>query len=296
MNTKILLLGKDGQVGWELQRALAPLGQLTEHDHGSCDVTDFKKLRQVIYDCRPDIIVNATAYTAVDKAEEESSTAFRINSEAVAVMAEMAKKQHSILVHYSTDYVFDGGKAEAYVEDDSIKPRSVYGRSKAEGERVIANSGCQNLIFRTSWVFSARGANFAKTMLQLATERDSLGIVADQWGTPTSAELIADVTAHAIRDVIAQRAPGGLYHLAASGETSWHGYANFILEQAALLGVVLKTYSARAITTGEYSLPAARPANSRLNTTKLQTTFDLRLPDWRHHVRRILIELLGNRS
>jgi dTDP-4-dehydrorhamnose reductase len=293
MSLRILLLGKNGQVGWELQRALAPLGVLIAHDRNTCDLTDTDKLRATIAGTQPDVIVNAAAYTAVDQAEQSSATAFKINAEAMGTMATMAAAQNALLVHYSTDYVFDGSKDTAYIERDDINPISVYGKSKAAGEQAIIESGCKHLIFRTSWVFAARGANFAKTMLRLAGERDNLRVIADQWGAPTSAELIADITAHALRQVIAQRAPGGLYHLTASGETNWHGYANFVFEQALQLGLPLKTRSATAIPAAEYPLPAARPANSRLDTAKLQKSFDLVLPDWRYHVQRMLTELLG---
>lgn len=293
MSHRILLLGKNGQVGWELQRALAPLGTLIAHDKSTCDLTDTDKLCAVIADSRPDVIVNAAAYTAVDKAEADPSSAFKINAEAVNAISKAAAKQRALLIHYSTDYVFDGTKHGAYTENDVIKPLSVYGNSKARGEEAIVESGCNHLIFRTSWVFAARGANFAKTMLRLASERDSLRVVADQWGAPTSAELIADVTAHALRQVISKRTAGGLYHLAAGGETSWFGYANFVFDQAKLLGAQLKTNAVLPIPSTEYPLPATRPANSRLDTTKLQNAFDLTLPDWGYHVQRMLTELLG---
>lgn len=293
MSPRILLLGKNGQVGWELQRALAPLGLLVAHDRSTCDLLDIDQLRKVVTDSRPDVIVNAAAYTAVDKAEQDSTSAFTINAEAVAAIATMAAKSRALLIHYSTDYVFDGTKTIPYVENDPINPLCVYGDSKAQGELAITASGCEHLIFRTSWVFAARGANFAKTMLRLASERDSLRVVADQWGAPTSAELIADVTAQAIREVISKRAKGGLYHLAAAGETSWHGYANFVFELATRLGAQLKTNTALPIPAAEYPLPAARPTSSRLDTTKLQNAFDMVMPDWRYHVQRMLIELLG---
>lgn len=293
MPATILLLGKNGQVGWELQRALAPLGMVIAHDRSTGDVTDIDKLRALIAAAKPTVIVNAAAYTAVDKAEQDPALAFRINAEAVAAMADVARQRGALLVHYSTDYVFDGAKTGAYTEGDATNPLSVYGRSKAQGEQAIVQSGCAHLVFRTSWVFAARGANFAKTMLRLASERDSLRVVSDQWGAPTSAELIADVTAHAIRDVLGQRAAGGLYHLVASGETSWHGYANFIFEQAALLGMNLKTRSAEPIPASDYPLPAARPTNSRLATIRLQHAFNLTLPDWRFHVQRLVHELSG---
>jgi dTDP-4-dehydrorhamnose reductase len=293
MNPSIFLLGKDGQVGWELQRSLSPLGNLIAHNRKECDVGDIDLLRAILAARAPDIIVNAAAYTAVDKAEQDSATANRINADATAVMAEVANRNGSLLVHYSTDHVFDGAKSSTYTEEDATNPISIYGRSKVLGEQAIIDSGCRHLIFRTSWVFSARANNFTKTMLRLASERENVCAVVDQFGTPTSAELIADVTAHVIRDVIADRAPGGLYHLAAAGETSRHGYASFVFEQAQQLGIPLKTYSAAPIATSEYPLPAARPSNSRLDTTKLQNTFGLTMPDWRHHVARLIQELSG---
>lgn len=294
MSPKILLLGKNGQVGWELQRALAPLGSLVAHDRSTCDLSDIEGLSAIIEQAKPDVIVNAAAYTSVDRAEADSSTAFKINTEAVGAAAKLAAKLQALLVHYSTDYVFDGAKDNAYIESDAINPLSVYGRSKVLGERAILESGCEHLIFRTSWVFAARGANFAKTMLRLASEREELRVVADQWGAPTSAELIADITSHAIREMLSHRAQGGLYHLAAGGDTSWHGYANYVFEQAQLLGAQLKTSTAISIPAAEYPLPAPRPSNSRLNTAKLQSTFGVVLPDWRYHVRRMLEELLGS--
>ncbi|MDB6062775.1 MAG: rfbD [Verrucomicrobiaceae bacterium] len=294
MSPRILLLGKNGQVGWELQRSLSAIGQLVALDKSSCDLAHIDQIQTAITSAQPDVIVNAAAYTAVDKAEQDSATAFRINAEAVAAMAAVAAKRNALLIHYSTDYVFDGSKPVAYVEEDVRNPLSVYGKSKAAGELAISNSGCRHLTFRTSWVFAARGLNFAKTMMRLASERDSLRVVADQWGAPTSAELIADVTAHALREVLANQVEGGLYHLAASGETSWQGYANFVLQEAVRLGAKLKAHSAEPISTLDYPLPATRPANSRLDTTKLQNAFNLELPDWRYHTQRMLTELLGN--
>lgn len=296
MTKRILLLGKNGQVGWELQRALAPLGELIVHDSCSCNFTDLKILRRTIDNAAPDIIVNAAAYTAVDRAEQEREAAYKINSEAIETIAQCARARDALLIHYSTDYVFDGHKAAPYVETDTTNPLSIYGDSKRRGEIAIINSGCKHLIFRTSWVFAARGNNFAKTMLRLAAQKETLRIVADQWGAPTSAELIADVTAHAIRELVAQRVPGGLYHLAAAGETSWHGYASFVIERARLFGAPLIATTIEPISTQEYPLPAARPANSRLNSTKLQAAFNLILPPWRYHVDRMLTELLESRS
>ncbi len=293
MTQRILLLGSNGNVGWELQRALAPLGELTAHDRSGCDLGDFDRVRQTIATVKPDIIVNAGAYTAVDKAEQEPALAQRINAEAVGIIAAAAQQTSALFVHYSTDYVFDGQKTGWYTENDATNPQSAYGRSKCLGEQAIINSGCRHLIFRTSWVCATRGANFAKTMLRLARERETLRVIADQWGAPTSAELIADITAHAVREFCASRAPEGLYHLAANGETSWHGYAKYVIEQAQLLGATLKVRNIEAIATSEYPLPAQRPANSRLNTEKLCAAFGLTLPHWQYHVRRMLVELLG---
>ena len=293
-NKRILLLGKNGQVGWELQRALAPLGQLLMHDRTTCDLADPSALARTIDNAAPDIIVNAAAFTAVDRAEKESAIAYSINAEAVAVMAKAAAQCSALFVHYSTDYVFDGSKTEPYVETDMPNPVSIYGDSKRQGEIAIVDSGCAHLIFRTSWVFAARGANFAKTMLRLAGTQDKLRIVADQWGAPTSAELIADVTAHALHNARAQH--NGLYHLAACGETSWYEYARFVINRAAELGATIKTQTIEPIATTEYPLPAQRPANSRLSCAKLQATFNLTLPPWQYHVERMLAELICSQS
>jgi dTDP-4-dehydrorhamnose reductase len=296
MTTRILLLGSEGNVGWELQRALAPLGELIACSRTQCDLLDAEALHKTIESARPDVIVNAAAYTAVDKAEQDSTTAEAINASAVRLIAIAARARNALFVHFSTDYVFDGCKTGWYVETDATNPRSEYGRGKRGGEQAIADSGCRHLIFRTSWVFATRGANFAKTMLRLAQERDTLRVIADQWGAPTGAELIADVTAHAIREVLAGRAAGGLYHLAAAGETNWHGYARFVVEQARLLGATLQVGTIEAITSDQYPLPAPRPANSRLSTEKLRTAFGVHLPEWQYHVRRMLIELLGTKA
>lgn len=295
MTIRILLLGSEGNVGWELQRALAPLGELSARSRTQCDLLDAKALRDTLESTRPDVIVNAAAYTAVDKAEQDTAAAEAINAHAVGLIATAARDRDALFVHFSTDYVFDGQKAGWYSETDATNPRSEYGRSKQRGEQAIVDSGCRHLIFRTSWVFATRGANFAKTMLRLARERDTLRVIADQWGAPTGAELIADVTAHAIREVLAGRAPGGLYHLAAAGETNWHDYARFVVEQARLLGAELQTHTIEAISTDQYPLPAPRPANSRLSTEKLQAAFGLHLPEWQYHVRRMLTELLGTK-
>jgi dTDP-4-dehydrorhamnose reductase len=295
MPLPIVLLGKNGQVGWDLQRSLAPLGLVHGTDRNSCDLADPSSLALALIKSTPQVIVNAAAYTAVDQAETDPSAAYRINTDAVAELAALAKQVNALLVHFSTDYVFDGTRNAPYTETDSIAPLSVYGRSKAAGEQAIIESGCRHLIFRTSWVYSTRGNNFAKTMLRLAAERDLLRVVDDQVGAPTSAALIADVTAHAIRDVLAGRAPGGLYHLVAAGETTWHGYANFAFEHARKQGILLKTYVAEPIPASEYPTPARRPMNSRLDTTKLREAFELTLPDWRQHVARFITDIAGIR-
>ena len=295
---KILLFGKNGQVGWELQRSLAPLGKLLALDSRSqdyCgDLNDLTGLSATVRRFAPDVIVNAAAYTAVDKAESEPQLARRVNAEAPAVLAREAKRLNALLVHYSTDYVFAGNGDTPWLENDPVAPLSVYGSSKLEGEQAIQASGCSHLIFRTSWVYAARGNNFAKTMLRLSRERDSLNVIDDQFGAPTGAELLADVTAHGIRTLRQQPELGGLYHLAAAGETTWCRYARFVLEQAQVVGVDLKVTPAMvgAITTEAYPTPAKRPNNSRLNTQKLQNAFELRLPDWQAGVARMLTEIL----
>ena len=293
---KILLLGKDGQVGWELQRALVPLGELTALNRAECDLANPAQIQAALEQYEPEVIVNAAAYTAVDKAETDQAMARRINVDAVAELALYAREMGSLLVHYSTDYVFDGNKTEAYVEDDITNPLSVYGSTKLAGENKIRDALCRHLIFRTSWVYAARGGNFAKTMLRLAQERDALNVIDDQIGAPTSAELIADVTAHALRDVLSGRAPGGTYHLAAAGETSWYGYAKFVIDRARQQGVSLKLEDAalKPIPASDYPLPAKRPQNSRLNTQLLERSFALKLPQWQQGVARVLDEWQTN--
>jgi dTDP-4-dehydrorhamnose reductase len=294
---KALLLGKNGQVGWELQRALAPLGEVCAFGSESVDLADLATIRRVAREVAPDVIVNAAAYTAVDKAESEPEQARRVNAEAVGVLAEEASRLGAWLVHYSTDYVFDGSKAAPYVEEDATGPLSVYGKTKLEGENAIRERHDRHLIFRTSWVYARRGTNFAKTMLRLASERDSLRVVADQHGAPTSAELIADITALALRSIQADtklaRAISGTYHLAAAGETTWYDYAQCVIGLAIERGVPLKCAPANIepISTAAYPVPATRPKNSRLDTSKLRGTFNIRLPDWRFYVMRLVEEL-----
>jgi dTDP-4-dehydrorhamnose reductase len=250
---------------------------------------------------QPQVIVNAAAHTAVDKAESEPDLARTLNALAPGVLAQEAAKLKAWLVHYSTDYVFDGSGEAPWRETDATAPLNVYGRSKLEGEQLIQASGCQHLIFRTSWVYGARGGNFAKTMLRLAKERDSLTVIADQIGAPTGAELLADVTAHAVRHVLPPvghnfLTPSGIYHLAASGQTSWHAYARFVLETARAAGVALKAApeAVKPIPTSGYPTPARRPLNSRLDTNLFETTFGLRLPPWQQGVARMLAETLGS--
>ncbi|MDF3863365.1 dTDP-4-dehydrorhamnose reductase [Pseudomonas denitrificans (nom. rej.)] len=297
----ILILGANGQVGWELQRSLAPLGQLVVCDRQSGNLEDLESLRALIQEQRPAIIVNAAAYTAVDKAETDQERAEQVNAKAVGLLARLAHEQDAWLVHYSTDYVFDGKGERPFREDHPTAPLNAYGRTKLAGEQAIRASGCRHLIFRTSWVYATRGANFAKTMLRLAADRDELRVVADQIGAPTSAELIADVTAQALSALRHHSQPeqlAGVYHLAAGGETSWHGFARFVISEAASLGMSLQTPAERVlpISTQEYPLPATRPANSRLDTTRLRETFGLALPDWQFHVRRMLVEMIGSNA
>ncbi len=295
---KILLFGKSGQVGWELQRSLSLLGELIAVDYDSKDLcgdfTDLSGLAKTVHAVAPDIIVNAAAHTAVDKAENEPDLVRTINALAPGVLAQEANRINACLVHYSTDYVFDGSGSKAWRETDHTGPLSVYGFTKLEGERLIQQSGCRHLIFRTSWVYSSRGGNFAKTMVKLAQERDSLKIINDQFGAPTGADLIADITAHAIRIVQQKPELFGLYHLVAAGEVSWHGYASFVLDFARHMGLSLKVApdAIRPVPTSEYPTAAVRPHNSRLNTAALESAFDLHLPNWQTGVARMLTETL----
>ena len=297
---KILLLGKNGQVGWELQRSLAPLGELVACDFDSppetrADFSDPASLVPLIQRVRPDLIVNSAAHTAVDKAESEPDLARAINATAPGVIAQQAAALGALLVHYSTDYVFDGSGTHARAEDEPTAPLSVYGRTKLEGETSIRASGCRHLILRTSWVYAARGGNFARTMLRLAAERDELKVIADQVGAPTGADLLADVTALAVRAVQSDPALAGTYHCAASGQTNWHAYARFVIEWARQRGHPVKVAPDRilAIRTQDYPTPAQRPLNSRLDTSRLQRSLGLTLPQWQIGVERMLNEVLG---
>jgi dTDP-4-dehydrorhamnose reductase len=274
------------------------LGEVIACNRHEADLEQPETLRQLIRNTAPQIVVNAAAYTAVDRAESEPERATLINAEAVGVLAEEVRRLNGWLVHYSTDYVFDGNKDGAYLETDATAPQSVYGASKRAGELAIEATGCRHLILRTSWVFAARGHNFAKTMLRLAKEREELRVVSDQIGAPTSAELIADVTALVLYRLrydqpLAERA-SGVYHLVANGEISWHGYAQYVIAEALRHGVKLKTTPERVhpISTAEYPLPARRPANSRLETHKLRDIFGIKLPSWQTHAQRMIAEII----
>ena len=299
---KILLFGRGGQVGWELQRSLSVLGEVvaldfdaTRNPQNLCgSFSDLAGLAATVQAVRPDIIVNAAAHTAVDKAESEPDFARSLNALAPGVLAAEAKKINAWLVHYSTDYVFNGSGSAPWNETDVTGPLSVYGQTKLEGELAVATNP-KHITLRTSWVYAARGGNFAKTMLRLATEREALTVIDDQFGAPTSAELLADVTAHVIRAAMAKPEFAGLYHCVAAGETNWHGYAKFVLQTAQALGQTLKAGpdQVAATSTASYPTPAQRPLNSRLNTSKLQQAFGLTLPHWQTGVARMLTEITG---
>ena len=295
---KILLFGKGGQVGWELERSLAVLGEVTALDHdstGHCgDFANPAVVADTVRALRPDVIVNAAAHTAVDKAESEPDYARTLNATTPGAIAHEAARLGAWLVHYSTDYVFDGSGTRPWVETDTPAPLSVYGRTKLEGEQLIAQAGGRHLILRTSWVYAARGGNFAKTMLRLAQERERLTVIDDQWGAPTGADLLADVTAHALRHLQQRPEDAGLYHCVAAGETHWNAYAKFVLEQAqqAQSAIKIKATEVAPVPTSAFPTPAVRPHNSRLDTRKLQATFGLRLPAWQQGVARMLAEIL----
>ena len=297
---KILLLGKNGQVGWELQRSLSILGEIVACDVDSpadlrADFSDPESLVALIRRVRPDAIVNSAAHTAVDKAESEPELARRINALAPGVIAREAAMLGASLVHYSTDYVFDGSGDQPRAEDAATKPLNVYGHTKLEGEELIRASGCKHLILRTSWVYAARGGNFARTMLRLAAERDELKVIADQVGAPTGADLLADVSALALRQLSMQPALSGTYHCAAAGETHWHSYAQFVVEWARAHGHAVKVVPDRILPTltQDYPTPARRPLNSRLDTAKLRSRLGITLPHWQLGVQRMLAEVLG---
>ena len=298
---KILLLGKNGQVGWELQRSLAPLGEVIALDFDStgplkANFADPESLAATVRAVAPHLIVNAAAHTAVDKAESEPEFARALNATSPAVLAREAAALGAWLVHYSTDYVFNGSGTTPWREDSATGPLSVYGATKLEGEQAILASGCQHLIFRTSWVYAARGGNFAKTMLKLAKERDKLTVIDDQIGSPTGADLLADITAHAVRMAIAKPELAGVYHAVAQGETSWYGYARHVIENARAAGQPIRVTpdAVFPVPTSAFPTPAARPNNSRMNTHKLRDTFGLTLPAWQAGVQRMLSEVLSN--
>ncbi len=303
---KVLLFGANGQVGWELQRSLSPLGELIALDRHSTDfcgdLTNLNGLAETVMRVAPDVIVNAAAYTAVDKAQSDLETAQIVNALAPGVLAQAASAAGAWLVHYSTDYVFDGSGSKPWVETDPTGPLNVYGKTKLEGEQRIASQCARHLIFRTSWVYAARGGNFAKTMLRLAQERETLNVINDQYGAPTGADLLADVTAHVISQVMTRGLPlsdsAGIYHLAAGGETTWFDYAKYVVSQSiraqAAPELIVKTI--HPVATSSFPTAARRPHNSRLNSTKLQQAFGLRLPPWEHGVARMLTEISEMRT
>jgi dTDP-4-dehydrorhamnose reductase len=294
---RILLLGKNGQVGWELQRALAPLGEVYALDRNNGgDLTDLARIKQKILEYCPHVVVNAAAYTAVDKAESEHDMADLVNHKAVKEMAAACKSIDALFVHYSTDYVFSGEGEQPWSETDYAQPVNEYGESKLLGEQAIVTSGCKYLIFRTSWVYAAKGNNFAKTMIKLARFRAELNVINDQFGAPTGAELIADVTALAIPQTLRNVSKLGLYHLAAGGETTWFDYAKHVLKMAKKQGCYLQVETINGISSAQYPTAANRPFNSRLNCSKIEKTFDLYMPDWTLGVNRMLVEILENNN
>lgn len=294
----ILLFGKNGQVGFELQETLSLIGLVHAFGRQDCDLSNLSLVREIVRKVRPDIIVNASAYTAVDKAESEPQIAHLINATLPSLLAEEAASLGALIVHYSTDYVFDGKKSGWYVEDDVPNPQSVYGTSKLAGESGIAEAGCRNLIFRTSWVFGVHGGNFAKTILKLAKDRESLRVIADQHGAPTSAHLIADVSAQIIArywsEVNRESFPYGTYHLVAAGKTTWYDYAKCVIAYAESRGVALrlKSNAIEAIPSIDYPLPAPRPPNSKLDSGKLRKTFGLTIPDWHQDMVHVLEKII----
>ena len=302
---KILLLGRNGQLGWELQRSLAPLGEVIalasrtqDNPNQWCgDLTDNQGLRQTVRAVAPDLVVNAAAYTAVDKAQTEPDKAYCVNALATALLAEETLRLGAWLMHFSTDYVFDGSGETPWRESDTCAPLSVYGASKRQGELEIAHNP-KHLILRTSWVYAARGSNFAKTMLRLGAEREELRVIDDQIGAPTGAELLADASAQALRQAMAQPALAGLYHCAAAGQTSWHGYAQFVLQEAHRLGMPLKVAPERVlpIQSAQYPVAAPRPLNSRLDCRRFGDLFSIHLPFWQFGVRRVLQEIVETRK
>jgi dTDP-4-dehydrorhamnose reductase len=294
---KILLTGKDGQLGFELVRSLAPLGEVVAVGRADCDLLDADALRALVRAVAPEVIVNPAAYTAVDRAESEREAAFAVNARAPGVLGEEAARLGALVIHYSTDYVFDGAGQAPYTEDDRPAPQSVYGSSKHAGERALAGACPRHLILRTSWVLGLHGGNFAKTMLRLAAERDRLNVVDDQFGAPTSACLLADVTSHLVRQYAREGKdafPYGTYHVSAAGETSWYDYARFVLAAAQAAGKPLRAGAGDVlpVATAAYPTAATRPANSRLDTSRFRHTFGLRLPPWQDGVQHVLQQIL----
>jgi len=296
---KILVTGAAGQVGWELSRSLMPLGEVIALTRQQCDLSRPETLGPLIEQLAPDLIVNAAAYTAVDRAESENALAMTVNGEAVGVLAEAAKRRGALLIHYSTDYVFDGDKENPYVEEDAVNPINAYGRSKLFGEQAIASVDCEALILRTTWVYASRGANFVRTMLRLGAERIRLAVVADQFGAPTWARNLADATALIAAQAMKERRSGdfdgGIFHLSAQGRTSWHGFAEeiFSLVRRQLPQYALQVEEVATIGTAEYPTPATRPHNSELSGDKVAARFSLRLPDWHCALATCLMELDG---
>jgi len=295
---KLLLIGANGQVGWELARSLLPLGQVIVATRQDADLAEPERVATLVESHRPDVIVNAAAYTAVDKAEQEEALAWRINAEAVGELAVAARRIGALLVHYSTDYVFNGNGSQPWKEVDAPAPLNAYGRSKLGGEEAIVASGCDHLIFRTTWVYAARGKNFLLTMLRLAAQREELSVVSDQTGAPTSAGLIADLTAQCIAQAKAERRHGrfrsGRFHMAAAGSVTWHGFAEALIDYARSVGQFdIKTRRVIPIATSEYPLPARRPANSRLDCSGFDARFGLHRPEWDVCMRQIIDQLAG---
>ncbi|AOP96285.1 dTDP-4-dehydrorhamnose reductase [Escherichia coli] len=294
---KILLIGKNGQVGWELQRSLVTLGDVVAVDYFDntlCgDLSNPQGIAQTIQTVKPDVIVNAAAHTAVDKAETEQELSRLLNADSVEVIAKESAKLGALLIHYSTDYVFNGEGTHYRNEDEQTGPLNVYGETKLAGELAVAKHNARHFIFRTSWVYATRGANFAKTMLRLAKEKEKLSIINDQFGAPTGAELLADATAIAIRTAVHNQKLFGTYHLVASGETTWFDYAQYVFSIAKELGETLSIKEVIGVDTSAYPTPAKRPHNSRLSNKKFQTAFEVQLPDWKVGVKRVVTEILG---